>query len=64
MKVTYEVHITFEDNTRVNFTGEGITEIQKGIDGVIRLRQNILIAQISELFKDYMRRIPTPQKSE
>lgn len=62
MKITYEVRITFEDNTRVNFTGEGITELVMGNDKVIRLRQNILIAQISELFKEYMKRIPTPPK--
>ena len=54
-KILYEVRITFEDNTRVNFTGEGITELIPGDSKVIRLRHNKLITSLNEVFKTYIR---------
>ncbi len=54
-KILYEVRITFEDNTRVNFTGEGISELIPGDNGLIRLRHTQLITLIANLFKDYIK---------
>ena len=54
--IQYEVAITFEDNTRVIFTGEGISVLRPGNDGTIRLRHTKLITDIAALMKEYVQR--------
>ncbi len=55
-KIIYEVRITFEDGTRVNFNGEGITEFIPGTEGTIRLRHNKLVTDLNTVFKNYINR--------
>jgi len=54
-RVTLDCRITFEDNTRINFTGEGITEIVPGNDGIVRHRHNQLVMELINNFKAYIK---------
>ena len=54
MTIVYDFRITFEDGTRINFNGEGITEMVQADPKAMRHRHVKLITDLNQMMKFYI----------